>query len=231
MNIFVHTSNELHGISTVKDLKDVLTHNNYDILSAKLILSNGKIVSPEVFQTISYDNFNITTLLEGSSILVYPKDKVRKTKIDTNIIPTIGNNPINNQLIPNIPEKIYYVVVDSGYEHQDLNEPGIPATKEDYPGELIALNHQPIKLEYEPTVRFLFDVIQQNLQMKYHRQFTNNPIFKVSNINSVQINKIINSVRSMEYNEIWGNGHDIVQYPISNDITLVHLKLNEVEAG
>ena len=52
MNIFVHKSSDINtsDILTVRDLKISLTNNNYDVSSVKLILSNGKLVSPEVFQ-------------------------------------------------------------------------------------------------------------------------------------------------------------------------------------
>ena len=178
-----------------------------------------------VFQTTTYDDLDITTMLEGSSVLVYPTGKVPKVNAVPNILPTIH---IETQ--PLVGEKKYFIAVDTGYEgYGEINMPGQPVHNE--PFKLIELNHQPTNPSYDVTVRFLNDIIPQNMTMKYQQQFTNNPIFETKDINSVRINSIINAVQSMEYCMIWSTNHDIIQYPISKDITLVHLMLSDVEAG
>ena len=226
MNIFTYNNTINVKANTIRDLKTILNSSGYDTASAKLILSDGRLVAPEVFQTTTYDNIIITTMLEGSSLVIYPKGKEPKINTVPNILPTIHTKPLE----PLTNTTTYYVVVDTGYEgHEEINIPGQPAQQE--PFKLIALNHQPTSPSYDATVRFLNETIPQNMTMKYQRQFTNNTIFETNDINSVTINSIINATRSMEYCEIWGTGHDIVQYPITQDITLVHLKLNDVETG
>ena len=154
--------------------------------------------------------------------------RVMKRRDEDAMYPRIPNIAVPNTVSNPIK---YYVVVDSGYEHQTLTGPGTLAQPGSFTGELIALNHKSTKPTYDVTVNVLFEVIPTIMQMKYQRQFTNHPIFKVNDINADTINKIIDAARSMEYNEIWGNGMKMVQYPIADNVVLVHLQLNEVESG
>ena len=224
MNIFTYNfpiDLKSSGIRTIKDLKTNLKSSGYDIVSAKLILSNGKLVAPEVFQTNLYDDTVITTLLEGASMIVYTEENAPKNTLLPDILPTKLDKTLTSG------NKTYYVVVDTGYERYDeISMPGRSVNQE--PFKLISINHQPTNPSYDRTVRFLHDIIPRYKSMK---QFTNNPIFETKDISSVTINRIINYVRSMEYCEIWGEGHSIVQYPINQNTILVRLNLSDVEAG
>jgi hypothetical protein len=231
MNIFVNVDEidfKNSGIVTMRDLKKALDESNYDIPSSKLILSNGKLVAPEVFQTTKYDDLVIISMLDGSSISVYPKNRAPRVNNIPDILPTEIEKPLTPT--NKIGDKTYYVVVDTGYEgHGEIGMQGKPVQPESL--DLIALNHKSTDPIYNSTVKFLNDVIPKNMKIKYQRQYTNHPIFRTKDINSVTINNIINAARQMEYCEIWGNSHTIEQYSVSPDITLVHLKLDDVEAG
>ena len=202
MNIFIYdrqVNPNQSNISTIKDLKNLLHNSNFDVPSAKLIVNDTKVLGSEVFQSEKYDSLDITRLFKKSNLIV-------------------------SKSFTNKPSIKYYVIVDTGYEDERVNLPTY------YPEELVAINNTPTDSRYNEIVRMLFErIYTMQLKMKHRRQFTNHPIFKVDDVNMDTIDKIIESVKSMEYNKIWGKSLEIGQYPISDEITLVHLKLFDVK--
>lgn len=212
LNIFTYTfpiDVDASSINTVGDLKIALNGSGYDISSTKLILSNGQLVSPEVFTTDKYDNISLD--LKGASAIVFPKDKLpNKTP---NIVTT---SPIT-----------YYVIPDTGYEGSGPLK--MPTSRR---GNLIAINHQSVNKDYDEVVKYLFNKIPFTIKICYDRSFTNHAIFKVNDLKSnTTIAGIIDAVIEMDCCEVWGTKHDIKEYQLDPNTVLVHLQLKEVESG
>ena len=75
MNIFIRSDMkfDIEPTTTVKELKDFLISNDFDFKTTTFTFSNGKQLSPIVFQTNQYDNVDFMrygNYLKGSSLVV-----------------------------------------------------------------------------------------------------------------------------------------------------------------
>ena len=81
--------------TTIKDVKDFLTKNNYEVTSAQLYFADNTQLSPIVFQTNQYDNVTFLShanALNGSRIIV--KENIPLPNLPKLKIPLLVNNKL-----------------------------------------------------------------------------------------------------------------------------------------
>jgi len=163
------------------------------------------------------------------------KKLMQDFKVDPN---TIVGDP--RKYYKDLIKPKYYVLVDTGYERPDAYQDitlQLQTTNQlrRYQGkstiDLVAINGKSTKPEYNDNnlIEKLFG--PSNILLGNYDPVVSNPIFVTTDVKKDTIKTIIQLAKDLEYCEIWGNGREIIEYNLEPGITLVHLKLKDVEAG